>query len=682
MLSDLSLVDENNIITFVAQYEKEPEPEEEDEYVVSFFSAKGAFMGAATGKEGTKINLPQPEREGYDFAGWQDKKTGEIIKRDAYEIPDCNVDLVATWTPRVHKITFYTAKGTIAAGPEERKVGENIDAPPKDAVDAVERGRLGYSIIAWIDDRGDLIDANNWSYTMPDRDVGIWPVWEPNEYTLTFDAAGGKMADGSAITEIKDIFGAAVDVPKDPTRADYVFGGWDPEIPEHMPAENTTIKATWHKHVAGEPKEENIVKPTCEENGSYEHVVYCSECGEEMSRDKKTTKALGHVWNEWNITKTATCCEEGVEERICERDSSHEERRIIAIEGSAHDWDNWTLTKKATCSEPGTEARICKLDSSHTETRETSVDNEAHDFGAWKKVKDSTCAENGLEERVCSHDGKHIETRPVEINPDAHDWEEGKVTKEATCNGEGIMTYECKHDSTHKKTVVIKPIGHDWRSWTQTKPATEDEDGEETRICAHDETHVQTRAIPKHDHVHVEGDVEIEDEKEPTCLEEGSYDEVIYCIVCGRELSRENKTLDPIGHDWDEGVATKKPTCTDSGTKTYTCKHDGTHTKTEAIDSLGHDWGEWVTKNDSTGFYKERICNRCGEKQRIEIECQHDDLTEIKAIPASCTEAGYKAYHKCNQCGNYIVEIDGEKQVVKPNNLDEYIELMYGDDPD
>ncbi len=41
--------------------------------------------------------------------------------------------------------------------------------------------------------------------------------------------------------------------------------------------------------------EENILKPTCLEKGSYEKVVYCSVCGEELSRETVIVDALGHT---------------------------------------------------------------------------------------------------------------------------------------------------------------------------------------------------------------------------------------------------------------------------------------------------------------------------------------------------------------------------------------------------
>ncbi|MCD7868906.1 MAG: leucine-rich repeat protein, partial [Clostridiales bacterium] len=53
-----------------------------------------------------------------------------------------------------------------------------------------------------------------------------------------------------------------------------------------------TIEATGH--TAGEAVKENEVAATCSTEGSYDSVVYCSVCGEEISRETVTVAATGH----------------------------------------------------------------------------------------------------------------------------------------------------------------------------------------------------------------------------------------------------------------------------------------------------------------------------------------------------------------------------------------------------
>lgn len=75
------------------------------------------------------------------------------------------------------------------------------------------------------------------------------------------------------------------------------------------------------KRVADEPVVENRIDPTCTEDGSYDEVIYCKECGSELSRVPQTIDALGHkeiyVSNE-NGTHSLVCsvCNEVLEENM------------------------------------------------------------------------------------------------------------------------------------------------------------------------------------------------------------------------------------------------------------------------------------------------------------------------------------------------------------------------------
>ena len=82
--------------------------------------------------------------------------------------------------------------------------------------------------------------------------------------------------------------------------------------------------------------------PTCTKDG--EKVGECSRCG--MKTTEKIS-ALGHEWGDWTVTTPATCTNEGVETRICNRDPSHVETRTIPTTG--HNWvDNGNGTHTCT----------------------------------------------------------------------------------------------------------------------------------------------------------------------------------------------------------------------------------------------------------------------------------------------------------------------------------------------
>ncbi len=109
--------------------------------------------------------------------------------------------------------------------------------------------RTGYTQVGWATvDGGEKVYAFGGGYTT-NAALTLYPVWNTNKYTITFDTAGG-----SEIAPITQDYGTAITAPADPTREGYTFTGWDTEIPTTMPAENITLKAKW----------KDIEKPTGE----------------------------------------------------------------------------------------------------------------------------------------------------------------------------------------------------------------------------------------------------------------------------------------------------------------------------------------------------------------------------------------------------------------------------------
>ena len=109
--------------------------------------------------------------------------------------------------------------------------------------------RTGYTQTGWATvDGGEKVYGFEDVYTK-NEPLTLYPVWNTNKYTITFDTAGG-----SEIAPITQDYGTNITAPADPTREGYTFIGWDTEIPTTMPAENITLKAKW----------KDIEKPTGE----------------------------------------------------------------------------------------------------------------------------------------------------------------------------------------------------------------------------------------------------------------------------------------------------------------------------------------------------------------------------------------------------------------------------------
>ena len=100
--------------------------------------------------------------------------------------------------------------------------------------------RTGYTQIGWATvDGGEKVYGFEDIYTKNEA-LTLYPVWNTNQYTITFDTAGG-----SEIAPITQNYGTNITAPANPTREGYTFLGWDKEIPTTMPAENMTVTAQW-----------------------------------------------------------------------------------------------------------------------------------------------------------------------------------------------------------------------------------------------------------------------------------------------------------------------------------------------------------------------------------------------------------------------------------------------------
>ena len=116
------------------------------------------------------------------------------------------------------------------------------------------------------------------------------------------------------------------------------------------------------------------------------------------------------------------------------------------------------------------------------------------------------------------------------------------------------------------------------------------------------------------------------------------------------------KWSDSHTHSWDSGVVTKQPTCTEAGTKTYTCTSCG-KTKTTEIAATGHQHTEIRNKKDATckeeGYTGDTYCTDCGAKvssgQAI-AKIDHTWDNGKVTTEATCEHTGVRTY-TCSVCG-------------------------------
>lgn len=114
-----------------------------------------------------------------------------------------------------------------------------------------------------------------------------------------------------------------------------------------------------------------------------------------------------------------------------------------------------------------------------------------------------------------------------------------------------------------------------------------------------------------------------------TCTTNGTS-EYYTCSRCPAEdPDHPMTTVTAPGHDWNEGVVTTEPTCSQKGVMTFTCKRENCGaTNTEEIDTIAHSYGDWTTVSAAT-------CTAKGKRQRTCTVCNHVEEEEIAPLSAS-----------------------------------------------
>ena len=127
-------------------------------------------------------------------------------------------------------VQFNANGGTPEPEDQQFNYNQTVSKPATDPT------KTGYTFKFWSADGTAEYDFN----TPLTANITLTAVYQVNSYTITFDTDGG-----SAIAPITQDYNTAVTAPADPTKTGYTFAGWEPAIPETMPAENVTVKATW-----------------------------------------------------------------------------------------------------------------------------------------------------------------------------------------------------------------------------------------------------------------------------------------------------------------------------------------------------------------------------------------------------------------------------------------------------
>ena len=197
--------------------------------------------------------------------------------------------------------------------------------------------------------------------------------------------------------------------------------GWiySDENGEHeIDPEETIVKALGHDY---HKDETTAIVPTCE-NAGKEADQKCSRCDSVITGE--TIPALGHQWGEWTVVKEATEDEEGLESRVCERDDSCLEERIIPKVVHVHELEKIDA-KGATCTEDGNIAYwkctrcgrfYIEVNGEHEiHPEDTIIEAKGHNYGELIREVSPTYTTTGFAPHYqCTECGKYFDKDKVE----------------------------------------------------------------------------------------------------------------------------------------------------------------------------------------------------------------------------------------------------------------------------
>ena len=273
---------------------------------------------------------------------------------------------------------------------------------------------------------------------------------------------------------------------------------------------------------------------TCDEDG-YTGDTYCTDCGEKIVEGTVIGK-LGHTGGEATCSHKAVCTRCGEEYGELDPENHKNTETINA--------------KDATCDEDGYTGDTYCNDCKQIVETGTVIGKLGHTGG------EATCCHKA----VCTRCGEEY----GELNPDNHEGEtELRDDVEATCTKDGYTgdTYCLGCGNLITEGSVINKLGHTGGEATCSHKAVCTRCGEEYGELDSDNH---------------EGETELRDAKEATCIEKG-YTGDLYCLGCGNLITEGSVIeIDPDNHVHTHVIPKVEPTTREPGTEeAIYCEDEG-----------------------------------------------------------------------------------------------------------
>ena len=675
-------------------------------------------------------SLPTPTRPGYTFDGWFTAKTGGEKITSASKVTTFGVHtLYARWTPRQYTVTFDSNGGTVSTTSKTVTYGETYASPRV----LPEPTYPGHTFDGWYTTKTGGTRVTEDTVVTVTEDHTLYARWhltpakEPTGIHLTTNQTilyGKKpwFSEGCATDTGHTISWAWYECSADGSNGKRL-----PKRPEMPTAgvhyyyavaiatrkdngQTASAKSPVAKVTVNKATPMISTKPTASTLDLAKSTALSgSRLTGGIAQNRNLTPYLTvpgtFAWKDGSTTITKTG-KQVFSVVFTPEDTNNYNSTEIEVSVQVQCAHNYKVTGEtpATCTKAGVKTYTCTAcNDKKTETLAALEHSYGEPTYAWNGI-------NCTAERVCSRDSSHKETETVTAAV--------TVTQHQSCLLDELSTYTASFKNaafaaqTQENVVTANKLGHAYAAdFTEDKLPTCTENGSKSRHCSRCGAKTDVTEIPPMGHTG--GTATIENKIAATCTTDGSHEEVVRCMVCNAEISRETKTIPATGHkwvidaavaptctqtgltegkhcsvcktvlvkqntvpalehQWNEGVVTREPTCTGEGVKTFTCAQCH-NTKTEPISALGHLWGDWETTlpaTETTEGSEMRTCQRDNthtETRSIPKLDHTHTMEHHPAVDANCGAGrdGNSEYWVCSGCGKFFRDAGGKNEITR-----------------
>lgn len=224
------------------------------------------------------------------------------------------------------------------------------------------------------------------------------------------------------------------------------------------------------------------------------------------------------------------------------------------------------------------------------------------------------------------------------------------------CSADLVIVTGCTTalaELAEKRGITTDLVHSTVTKWVETSAPTCEADGEKANVCADCDHVFTTEVVPALGHEYDNGVVT----KKPTCEEDG-----VVTITCTRTDCGDfyTEVIPATNHKYDAGEVVLDPTCEATGIKRFTCQNEGCYDYYDIdLPATGHNYTTVVTKApacEEEGV-ETTTCDRCGDFTTAPIPATgHAYDAGVVTTEATCEVDGEMTY-TCANCGDAYTEV-------------------------